>query len=393
MMVKILAYFVPFAINFLNGGFFFITAHRFAQGGCPRIVVASSLTAWGIAYCLVTMVIGKMVSAGNALRLILSGGVLLVLSSVGFIIFDGLYMQFLWLIVCGCGAALFCTPFQLFAKSIESDGKKASGISAATAFYTMTWSSGFATGPLAFARLSVRNGFLVTLFLALAVTVSVLLIALFSRKKSQKDSEIETPDEVVAAGTIFPEKSYTKLAILGWIVGGLGTVTVCQVRAMWPKIGGELEFSRDHIAYVLATVSYVQALTALLLCRSHSWMWKRVPALLMSCCGIVSLLVFAFGNDLRLFYAAAAVYGIYSGCLYFYLVYHSLAHPRRSGFFVAGNEVIVGVVSMIFPVVGGFLADVFNSTGAAFIFAALVTATALVCQLVMLDPKKLTGEK
>ncbi len=391
MLVKILAYFVPFAINFLNGGFFFITAHRFSLGDCPRIIVASSLTAWGIAYCLVTSLIGKKVNDSNALKLILSGGVILMLTSIGFIIFDGLYIQLLWLALCGCGAALFCTPFQLFAKSIESGEKKAQGTVKATAFYTLTWSLGFASGPLAFAKLPLHAGFAITLALAAAVTGSVLLIAICRKGKTAPRKKDDMPQE--EKQLIFPEKSYSKLAILGWIVGGLGTVTVSQIRGMWPKTGDELNFSQDQVAYVLALVSYVQAFTALLLARSKSWMWKRLPAFFMSACGIAALIAFAFCKTLPAFYLAAAVYGIYSGCLYFYLVYHSLAHPSKSGFFVAGNEVVVGITSMIAPLAGGFIADCFQFTGAAFIFAAIMVFTAFLFQLSILRPEKLAEGK
>jgi hypothetical protein len=272
MLVRILAYFVPFAINFLSGGFFFITSYRFAEAECSRTVVSSSIVAWGLAYCLLTAVVGKMASVKNALPFILAGGVTLALTSAGFIVFDGLYTQFLWLILAGCGAALFCTPFQLLAKDIESGSKK--GVVSATAFYTLTWSTGLASGPLAFARFSLRQGFFITLALSLAVTASVVMIALLLKKRSsEKAIEAVSDAEIPSSTAVFTEKTYDKLAILGWIVGGLGTVTVCQIGALWPKLGLELDIPQHHNAYILALVSYVQALVALLLCRSKGWMW------------------------------------------------------------------------------------------------------------------------
>lgn len=390
MLVRVLAYFVPFAINFLSGGFFFITSYRFAQAGCPRTVVSASIAAWGIAYCLMTAVVGRIVSTANALRLILTGGVLLSLTSVGFLVFDGLYTQFVWMVLAGFGAAFFCTPFQLLAKEIES-GSRSSGTVSATAFYTLTWSSGLASGPLAFAGLTPQCGFTITLLLALAVTGSVMLIARLCKPAQSADAAGNA-----GAGSVpdvLPEKSRTRLAYLGWIVGGLGTVTVCQIRALWPKLGSELHIEQYHIAYILALVSYSQALTALALCRSRNWMWRRVPALLMSACGIVSLLGFVLVSQVAWFYFFAALYGVYSGCFYYYLVYHSLAHPVRSGFFVTGNEIIVGVTSIAAPLVGGFLADCSGKTGSAFVFAAGVTLLALAVQIIMLNPAKLAEEK
>lgn len=389
MTVRILAYFVPFAINFLNGGFFFITSYRFAQAGCPRTVVSSSIAAWGIAYCLLTALVGRIVSGSNALRLILTGGVLLSLTSAGFLLFDGLYTQFFWMVLAGCGAACFCAPFQLLAKDIESGNSR--GTVSATAFYTFTWSTGLASGPLAFARFSPQCGFLITLALALAVTGSVIAISrLLPGKKRETQS---TPAEMAGGDTSgISEKGRTRLALLGWIVGGLGTITVCQIRALWPKVGSELQIGQHHIAYILALVSYSQAVTALFLCRSKNWMWRRIPALLMSLCGIISLLGFVMVSDVKWFYAVAALYGVYSGIFYFYLVYHSLSHPRRSGFFVAGNEIIVGVTSIAAPLAGGFLADCSGKTGTAFVFACGMTLLALIMQLIMLDPAKLVEE-
>ena len=391
MLTKILAYFIPFAVNFLQGGFFFITSYRFSQAGCSGVIIGSSLTAWGVAYCLITMVISRLVKISNALRFILSGGGILVLSALGFIIFAGVYTQFLWLVTAGIGAALFCAPFQIFAKSIESGSKKSAGTVSATSFYTMTWSAGFASGPLAFARLSVRGGFIVTLIFSLAIVVSVLLIA--RQKKKQTTDGGELPENSAAAENIHSEKYYTRLAILGWIVGGLGTVTVCQLRSMWPKLGTDLSISRYHIACILALVSFSQAAMALLLCRSRDWMTRRFPAFLMNVPGIAALLIFAFAGETWCFYLAALLYGVYSGCMYFYLVYHSLAHPVRNSFFVAGNEVIVGITSMVAPFIGGMLVDLSGSNSAPFIFAAAVIFLAFMLQWWILSPRNLQEEQ
>jgi len=293
-------------------------------------------------------------------------------------------------VLAGFGAALFCTPFQLLAKDIESGTNK--GVVSATAFYTLTWSCGLASGPLAFARFTLRQGFFITMFLAIAVTLSVILIALLRPKKAAAQAAEITP----AAPAQFSIKTYDKLAVLGWIVGGLGTVTVCQIRALWPKLGFELDIPKHHNAYILALVSYTQAVTALLLCRSKSWMWKRLPAVLMGMCGVATLLSFAFvpvfTHHVAAFYIISGVYGIYSGCFYFYLVYHSLAHPVRSSFYVTGNEIIVGITSIAAPLLGGFLADVSGHTESAFIFAATVAAAAFIIQMIVLRPSNIAGE-
>lgn len=393
MLIRILAYFIPFAINFLDGGFFFITSYRFAEARCSGTVVASAIAAWGISYCLISLLIGRISNVANALKLVLTGGVLLLTASAGFILFDGLYTQFVWLVTAGTGAAIFCTPFQLFAQSMESGNGRRSGAIKAASFYTMTWSLGFASGPLAFAKLSIKNGFCVTFVLALAVLAGVLIIALINKKRSPSVQQKSSDDEYTPCEkNMFSEKDRTKLAVMGWIVGGLGTAAVCQIRSMWPKAGEELAISRENIAYILALVSFVQALTALSLCCSKKWMWNKYYALLMAAPGICGLILFASASSVQVFYAAAAIYGIYSGSTYFSLVYHSLAHPSKKAFFVAGNEVIVGVISMISPLIGGMLADIFDFTGAAFIFAASLALAAMIAQILILTSIGKSGE-
>jgi MFS family permease len=360
------------------------------------VIVSSSVAAWGVSYCVISTLVGRIVRKNNVLPLILAGGLTLILASTGFLVFDGLYTQLVWLVCSGIGAALLCTPFQLLAKEIESgSGNKKSGTVKATAFYTMTWSIGFASGPLAFAGFSVRGGFFITLLLASAVTLSVMMIA-FRLRRKKSAADLEQADET-ADGTPaemrYPEKSYNKLALLGWLVGGLGTVIICQIRTMWPRLGVENEIPQFHIAYIMALVSYSQALTAFLLQWSKGWMYRKFPALLMTAAAVLSLVLFLTGSGTAYFYPAAALFGVYSGCFYFYLVYHSLAHPSRNKFFVAGNEVIVGVVSMLSPLIGGVIVDKCGFTGAAFVFGIAVSMLIFLAQMYILNPDKLAEGK
>ena len=124
LLLRSLTYFVSFAVNFLVGGFLFIVSHRLAVAGCSGKVVGGSTTAWAVAVCLLTPLVGRIVTVNNALRLILAGGGMLVISAAGFLIFDGLYTQFLWVVLVGAGAALFCSPFQIFARSVENSNGK-----------------------------------------------------------------------------------------------------------------------------------------------------------------------------------------------------------------------------------------------------------------------------
>ena len=365
MVIRLLCYFVPLAVNMLAGGVMFICSYRFSINGCSGLVTSGAVAVWGGVYCLTNFAIKRVVRPANALHFIFAGTVAMVAASLGFILTEAwLYGQFLWIGLIGFGDALFCMPFQLLAKAVESEERP--GTVQATAFYTFSWSVGFATGPLFFAKF-VREGFYINLGLALALAAAVLGIASLRRPargeaaKSVADAPAEVSPQEVRSRDVF--------ALLGWIVGGMGTLAVSMIRALWPHHGEAIGVSQMHIALTTALVSYVQGVTALLLFRSAHWMFRRAGVAAFSLLGVVSLGVFALARSVPLFYLAAAGYGICSGCVYFYLVYHSLAHPTRSEHFVSGNEVIVGVISTAAPMLGGVLADRFD-TPAPFVFAA-----------------------
>ena len=93
--------------------------------------------------------------------------------------------------------------------------------------------------------------------------------------------------------------------------------------------------------------------------------------------GIVTLGIFGIREFAPGFYATAAIYGIYSGCFYFYFVYYSLSHPTKSGVYAGVNELVVSLNSILAPVIGGALATMnqvypFRIAGLFVIFATIL---------------------
>jgi len=95
---------------------------------------------------------------------------------------------------------------------------------------------------------------------------------------------------------------------------------------------------------------------------------------LFGACGVLGLLLLGVGTRLPLFYCGAAAYGVFSGAIYFCLVFHSLVHPTRSAHYVAVNEAVVGVANITGPVLGGWAAAAAGSSGVPFLGAAVLVA-------------------
>jgi hypothetical protein len=168
-----------------------------------------------------------------------------------------------------------------------------------------------------------------------------------------------------APGSKTPEEAdYSRMpdyAWVGWLVAGVGTIAVSLVRTLIPYRANLLSIGKEEAGMILAVVSYAQAAMAFLLLRSRYWMYKPKPALLIGLSGALALMLFGFGNTTSAFFIGALLYGLYSGCIYFYLVFHSLAHPSKSAHYVAVNEMVVGIASVAGALAGGTITQIFNA--------------------------------
>lgn len=374
-IMKILLYLFPALVNYLLGGMYFITAYRFSVAGASGVVVGASLAAWAGVYCLLSLLIGRWATVRNAPRMICGGALLMALAMLGFLVREGLYMQFLWIVLTGVGSAFYCTPFQVFAKSLESDAS--AGVVRTVAFYNFSWSFGMATGPFLFSFIPARVGFGVNFILTMAMALGILLLDRHARRRLRKPAPAdaapcELPSETHAAEPDF--------AWVSWTVCGLGVVAVCVVRAMWPYRGAVLAIDKAQVARVLALVSYAQAFTVLLLFRSRNWFYRTGPIGWIGTAGVAGLLGLALSGWLGWAYLGALLFGIYSGCLFFCFVYYSLCHPTKAPHYIAVNEAVSGTASFIGPLFGGWLAECAGSAMPFLMAAAMVlVATVLHC--------------
>ena len=364
-MIRYLVYCFPIVVNYILGGVFFISAWRFSEAGAGGITVGASLAAWALPYAITSLWIGGKTNSKNARKLLLFAALALAAISLCFQIFDGLYLQFLWIVLLGMASAVYCVPFQVFMK--ELDPNPSAGIVRAAALYTFAWSFGIATGPFIFRQVSIQTGYALNAALALLMAISIPLIEHWSKKHPPRNTAPQQ-DPVDYCGR--PD-----LARVGWLVSGIGVLTVAMLRAMEPYRGQKLGFPLEDIGGALALVSYMQAFTALSFFRSRTWMYRPMPAVLAGLSGAASLLLFGFGERIWCFYLAAVLYGLYSGTFYFYLVFYSLVHPEKAPHYVGINELIVGIVSVLGPLLGGMLVWG-DQSFLPFLAAAMLTAGA-----------------
>ena len=366
-MIKLLSYLFPILVNFVCGGVFFITALRCSQASAPGWVVGATLSTWSLVYSVVSFIAGKVTTVKNSVMLISAGGLMITAASAGFLLFPGVYSQFIWIALTGVAAATYCTSFQVFAKSIEQNQN--TGVVRATALYTASWSLGMATGPFVFGLLPVNLSFVINAVLGLVIAGGIVAVSKTVQRREN------TADE---QGSCLPETGGMPDCVwVGWIIGGVGTIAIFVIRCLVPYRANLLAFSRAEAGLVLAVVSFVQAFTALALINVKTMMYKALPVVLAGLCGISSLLIFGFGSGKIFFAIAAVLFGIYSGYFYFMFVYHSLISPVNSTRYVAINEIIVGIMGTVGPFAGGLLTTP-STSGTAFPVMAVLCGLSII---------------
>lgn len=391
IVLKIIIYLFPILVNYISGGMFFNTAYRFSQAQAPELAITGAMAIWSISYSLTSLLVGRFLTEKNAARLIIFAGGFICLSSLGFVIFPNLYLQYLWAALTGVGMAIYCTPFQVFMKTLG--GNAASGVVYATAMYSASWSLGLAFGPFVFGILRWQIGFYVNAVIALLLSLGVVLVERF---RSASGAVPAIAAAAVAEAAKQPEEvdydRFRDYAWLGWVGACIGTTTITIIRTLEPKLTLELGVSKFHSGMILSLVSVMQVFWAFVWLRSRVWMYKPGPALLAGVSGVAGLLLYVKGSTLTTLYTASILYGSFSGFFYFTLVFFSLVHPSKSAKYLSVNEALVGIAGIAGAIGGGLLAQQ-TSLHTTFMACAAAVAVMTIHRVMVLAAKPyITGQ-
>ena len=380
----VLIYLMPALMDMALSLVLFVGTVRIARLGGDATRSATVLAIWSLVYIAACPLIGRIVTPGNARRLVLSGCLLFAVACAA-LAAAATYVPMIFLVgVTGLSSALFFISFQIFMKDVDAAGGRPMTYS--VGLYTFAWSAGFACGPLAsgfimqFGTPAAGGGegsgwrfaFLFGASVALALS-AVLAIAFRDRNQSAAI----TP----AAPSRVPDPRYAAmpdLAWLGWIAAATGFAALSVNRTVFAsRAVSELHLADGTIGTIFFALCIAQAFTGLALIRSRFWMYRPLPVAAFALPGIAGLLCLAFGQHVALLVAGGALFGVYSGAFCFYLVFHSLVHPEHAGKYVAVNETIVGLSSFVAPLIGGKLADMYGFPNPFLVAAGLLVLTAV----------------
>ncbi len=365
-------YLFPLLMDAVAAAAFFVATVRAAAAGWSASAVAGLLAVASIAYSAASAALGHFLRPTNAPRFLRFACLLSAIACGLLTATSSLFLLWFLLPLLAIGMALFFAPFQIFMK--ERDGGQRS-LATSTGLYTFAWSTGYALGPFIAGWLWLWRGWEATYLADIAACLLTLIFL-------ERDQRQLSPAAAVRENAILPKienAALPDLAWMAWLCGGLGCFTIAVIRGVFPSTGVRQHLDETQCGMVFALLSGFQALTGLALAFGRDWMYRPLPLAAFAACGISGLLAFAFGSTYLDFLLAAALYGLYSGSFFFYFVWHSLAHPEKSGRYIAINEAIVGIASVIGPLLGGALADA-RGMPWPYLVSALLVASAVGAQ-------------
>ncbi|MBP5300816.1 MAG: MFS transporter [Victivallales bacterium] len=362
--MNLLFYLLPAVMNITSGLFFFVSAKRMADSGASSYLVALTMTTWATFYAVTSWAAGYILTKRNATRVLLLSQAILLGALTGLACTASLPLQFLWLVGTGVGDALFFTAFQVVIKLFGKEEKALEDMVRNSAVYTFSWSIGLAFGPFtaAFvwglfdARSGWRYCYLIAILIILFVTAGILTLA---QKVRHRLADGAPPDALPAdAQASGGQPKLPDLMVAGWLLQGLGYIVVAMMRTYLPDYcTRELAMGTFHQGLVMGLVSFAQAFAGLACCKARRWPYRPWTVGGVSLVAAAAFLLFACSAAWTLYAMAAILLGIFSGVMCFTATFHALVNPTKSAKYVSVNETLVGVGSVVAPLLGGFLAS------------------------------------
>jgi len=391
-MLRFLIFLFPALVDVVIGTLIFITTLRLVNVEPDAFKCTLPAVAWAFGHSFFSFFVAKINNPHRAPMLITSGCGVMTLGALLLIFLNDPWIQLYWALIIGLGSALFFCSFQVFMKAADKDVH--AGVSRSTAIYGFAWSCGIASGPFiasfVWGYWDPENGWKYCYWISIFFLICVAAATWPLKNYIERLHKITPEPETVKTESQVDYSKLPDLVWLGWLTAGVGCLTITLIRTVFPYKANILNVSTKELGYIMALVSYSQGFFSLLLIRSRYWMYKILPIMLFSLCGIIGMVLFWCGTSIWTFYIGAFIFGIYASGFFFYLVFHSLVHPKKSGKYVSWNEVIVGVTGIVASMGGGFLVDQTGDRNLPFIIAAAFIACVIAVQVLTLrkiDPK------
>ena len=361
--MRILFNLLPGLVNIISGLFMFISARRMAEIGANSFMIAATMTVWAFFYALTAFCLGRFQTKRNAVKILLAGQTVLLISLTGLALTTNAAMQYIWLCGTGIGTSSFFTAFQAVVNLFGKQEYELESVAKNTAVYTLSWSFGLASGPLLAAFVwglfDPKEGWRYCYFITIGMVLfNIVCLLLMNRFVKARLRELGEDQATAAPPEIPPEQAkLPDLIIASWGAGIFSGCIVAMMRTYIPDYcTNTLHWDTYRQGIILALFSYAQAFTGLACWKARRWQYRPWMYLFACGCGAAALLLFVLVPSWPVYLAGACLLGFFYGIYYFTFTFHALINPLKSARYAAGNETIVGMTSTFAPILAGLLA-------------------------------------
>ncbi len=368
---RIVLYLMMAFMDCVSGIFMFIGPVRATLLGADPLIAGSMVTARAVTCCLTSFIISRYLTSRNSVRMIFVSTALYFASALLGLFATNIAMLYVTSALAGVFMVIFSASFQVFVKDVDSSETRP--LSQVVGTYTFAWCAGMSFGPFITGSLmelgskdaatGLSNGWMYAYLAAAGLIFLTLAGLVWIHRATREHLRLRLAE--VLDNVDLPQKARgPDLAWMGWLMALVGTMTLGVVRAVFPAGVTRAGMPEWRSGLMMTLVALFMGLFALAVSRKGSRLSSGRSLLAIGAVGFVGCGLYVLPRAMGWgmlehvwpYYAASILAGSYSGVVYLYSAYHSLAHPEKHGRNISLNETFLALGMTSGTLGGGWVA-------------------------------------
>ncbi len=343
--------------------------------GAGPLILGLLPAARALPYSVSTIGAGALTEGRERLRWARLSLIVAMVSVATLIVAPGLVWLFVLLAVLGTALAFFWPAIQASLADLAGEGTVTGNLG----WFNIAWSSGKSVGFLVGGAILAGVGF-GALFAAAAL--AMLAVALLLRAV-----RVGGGGDASRAGAsihrLLPRNA-GRFRIAAWIANAIAFGVVSVLNLQYPDWLVRIGRSETLFGAYLGLIFASQTATFALLARFSGWQYRAAPLLWGQVPVIAVLLALPHLRAPAAILATAPLVGAGLGITYFASLFYSVAESGSRGRNAGVHEAVLGVGSILVPILGGIAAKATGRPEAPYLFAGGAAMIALGVQGVLL---------
>lgn len=354
--------------------------YRALELGAAAVLLGLLPAARALPYSLIAVWAGARTEGADRLRIARITVSIGALAALAFIAAPGLVWLFLLLGVLGVAFAFYWPSLQA---TLADLGR--AGAAGHLGWFNIAWSAGKATGFLVGGWLLAGLGFPV-LFAAAGLAM-IAVVALIARPASTGTDRgrgvggSPGPEEArtgsAPSAPPVPRPGTRAFRLAAWTANAVAYGLATLLNIHYPAWLREIGHGEALLGTYLGVVFFTQTGSFLWLTRFPGWRYRVAPLLLWQVPLVLVVALLPWFRAPWLILAGAPAVGAGLGMAYFASLFYSVEHPEDRGRNAGLHEAILGVGSMVIPVLGGWVAGMTGRLEAPYLVGAAVGGVGL----------------